>query len=73
MGNGACVQVASWRKASGCASRECVEAGCGAGKVGVRDSADAAGPVLEFAPAAWREFTAGIREGQALPVGAVLS
>ena len=60
--NGACVEAASWRKSTHSASGECVEAGHGAGVVGVRDSQMGdASPVLEFSPAAWRAFTASLK------------
>lgn len=63
---GNCVEAASFRKSSysgGCsAMHECVEAGHGPGVVGVRDTKDRGhGPVLEFSPAAWRAFTAGLK------------
>jgi hypothetical protein len=32
--------------------------------IGVRDSKDPTGPVLVFAPNAWRAFIDGAREGQ---------
>ncbi|GIG89152.1 DUF397 domain-containing protein [Plantactinospora endophytica] len=50
---------AAWRKSSRSNGHggECVEvAGNLSGVVGVRDSKDPAGPVLTFAPAAWRSF-----------------
>jgi hypothetical protein len=33
------------------------------GVVAVRDSKDPAGPALTFTPAAWRTFTARLRQG----------
>jgi hypothetical protein len=38
-----------------------VEAGCGGGVVGVRDSALAGSPVLVFGRQAWEAFTAGLK------------
>ncbi|WBB69819.1 DUF397 domain-containing protein [Micromonospora sp. WMMD812] len=38
----------------------CVEVGAAAGRIAVRDSKDRPGPVLVFAPSAWRAFVAGI-------------
>lgn len=58
---------AVWRKASysngngGC----CVEvAALDSGHRAVRDSKDPAGPLLRFAPGAWRAFTTSVREGR---------
>jgi hypothetical protein len=47
-GNGDCVQVASLPD----------------GGVGVRDSKDPDGPVLEYTPAEWRAFLAGVKAGE---------
>lgn len=61
-GNGACVETASWRSASACDGGTCVIAGHGPAVVGVRDSQlGEASLVLEFSPAAWRLFTAGLK------------
>ena len=47
----------AWRKSSRSGDNACVEvAGNLPGVVAVRDSKDAAGPVLRFAPVAWRTF-----------------
>jgi uncharacterized protein DUF397 len=57
---------AVWRKSSysGDNGGNCVEvAGNLAGVVAVRDSKDPGGPVLAFAPADWRTFVTGIRNG----------
>ncbi|WP_040782599.1 DUF397 domain-containing protein [Nocardia pneumoniae] len=44
---------------------ECVEvAFLDSGVVGVRDSKNPHGPALDFAPAEWDAFTAGIVEGK---------
>ncbi|WP_341718020.1 DUF397 domain-containing protein [Micromonospora sp. FIMYZ51] len=54
---------AQWRKSSRSSGNggNCVEvAGNLPDVVGVRDSKDPTGPVLAFAPAAWRAFVAGI-------------
>jgi len=50
--NGACVAVASWRKGT-------------ASVVGVRDTQDRDGGLLEVTPAAWRAFTAALKSGPA--------
>lgn len=50
-----------WRKASrsNASGGDCVEVTDNVpGRVLVRDSKDAAGPVLAFTPAAWRSFVA---------------
>ncbi|GIJ80580.1 protein of unknown function [Micromonospora phaseoli] len=50
---------ARWRKStrSGTSGGDCVEVADNlAGVIAVRDSKDPAGPVLAFAPAAWRSF-----------------
>jgi len=62
---GHCVEAASWRKSTRCQTGECVEAGQGAGVVGVRDSRDRDGGLLEMTPAAWRAFTARLKAAAA--------
>ncbi len=59
--NGNCVEAASWRKSGRSGASDCVEAGHGAGVVGVRDSRDPDGVRVEFTPAAWRAFTARLK------------
>jgi hypothetical protein len=55
-----------WRRSSACtgADSTCVEVAVGTEAVAVRDSKDAAGPVLRFTPAEWRAFLAGVRAGE---------
>ncbi|SCL38420.1 protein of unknown function [Micromonospora pallida] len=56
---------ARWRKSTRSGSNQgaCVEVADNlAGVVGVRDSKDPTGPLLVFAPAAWRAFVAQIAE-----------
>jgi hypothetical protein len=48
MGNGNCVEVAP----------------LGRGHVGVRDSKDKTGPVLQFTPDEWSAFIGGVRNGE---------
>jgi hypothetical protein len=54
-----------WRKTSrsGNATTECVEVADGGDVVGVRDSKDPHGPVLEFDRAQWAAFVAGVKAG----------
>lgn len=61
------IDGAQWRKSSysGSNGGACVEIARNLpGIVAVRDSKDQQGPVLTFTPAEWREFTAGVRDGQ---------
>ena len=53
----------TWRKSTRSnGSGNCVEVADNlAGKVGVRDSKDVAGPVLAFSQAAWSHFVAGVK------------
>jgi hypothetical protein len=55
----------AWRKStrSGAAGH-CVEVASAAAAVFVRDSKDVSGPVLEFGCDGWREFIAGVRDGE---------
>jgi hypothetical protein len=55
-----------WRKSthSGGNGGECVEVGTRLSQVGpvlVRDTKDAAGPMLRFGPAQWRRFLAEVK------------
>lgn len=61
---GNCVEV--WRKSSRSPHEltACVEVAQLAGAVGVRDSKDQDGPVLEFGPDSWRQFLAGMKSGE---------
>jgi hypothetical protein len=55
-----------WVKSSlSYANGDCVEvASLPAGGVGVRDSKEAAGPVLRFTAAEWAAFVGGVRNGE---------
>jgi Domain of unknown function (DUF397) len=58
---------AKWRKSSRSSGNggDCVEvAGNLPGVVAVRDSKAPGGPVLAFAPGAWRAFVAGVKAGE---------
>jgi Domain of unknown function (DUF397) len=65
--SGNCVEVAvlpEWRTSSYSGQNgACVEVANLAEIVAVRDSKDRGGPVLTFAPDAWRVFTAGVKAG----------
>lgn len=52
----------NWRTSSHSDSQNCAEAGHGAGRVLVRDTKDAQGPVLAVPAAAWTAFTAGLKD-----------
>ncbi|MEV4210154.1 DUF397 domain-containing protein [Micromonospora sp. NPDC049662] len=55
----------AWRKSSRSDDGNCVEVAYGSdGAVGVRDSKDVVGPILEFGSAAWNAFTDSIRTGR---------
>lgn len=55
-----------WHKSSYSGNaNSCVEIGHAAGGVGVRDTKQhGRGPVLEFSPAEWQAFLAGVRDGE---------
>ncbi|MFG2908650.1 DUF397 domain-containing protein [Kitasatospora sp. NPDC048286] len=60
-----------WRKSSysGGEGGNCIEVASGLpDSIPVRDSKDAHGPALAFAPEAWRSFVAGVRAGD-FPAG----
>ncbi|MCL2581188.1 MAG: DUF397 domain-containing protein [Streptosporangiales bacterium] len=54
--------MATWRTSSysGPNGGNCVEAASGGETVLIRDTADRAGAVLAFGPAAWRAFVTGL-------------
>jgi hypothetical protein len=73
--NSNCVEVGAWRKASYSSSNgQCVEVAATPNQAGadvlclVRDSKDRAGGSLAFTPAAWRAFTAQVKNGDHDPI-----
>ena len=58
---------ATWRKSSysGGNGGNCIEVGAhaGTGRVLVRDTQDRPGPVLRFAPGAWKQFADRVKSG----------
>jgi hypothetical protein len=60
------ISDACWVKSSlSFANGDCVEvASLPDGQVGVRDSKDAAGPVLRFTAAEWKAFVGGVQNGE---------
>ncbi|WP_326795636.1 DUF397 domain-containing protein [Streptomyces sp. NBC_01808] len=56
---------AHWYKSSySNGQAECIEVAVADGVVAARDSKDPSGPVLTFAPDAWRAFVAAVRGGE---------
>jgi Domain of unknown function (DUF397) len=55
-----------WIKSSlSFANGDCVEvANLPDGRIGVRDSKDAGGPVLRFTPSEWQAFIGGVQNGE---------
>lgn len=57
--------ITAWRKSSystGSQTSECVEVGCGAGVIGVRDTKDRERGRLVVSRAAWRTFLRHVTE-----------
>jgi len=53
----------TWRKASFCASGQCVEVALWKVMVAVRDSKDPDGPMLFYTIEEWRSFTHAVKSG----------
>ncbi|MFV2016976.1 DUF397 domain-containing protein [Micromonospora sp. LOL_023] len=53
-----------WRRSSRCDTNACVEAAATSAGVELRDSADPAGPRLEFGEGGWRTFLRGLAQGE---------
>lgn len=64
--NDAAASDSRWVKSSlSFANGDCVEiASLPDGRIGVRDSKDAAGPILLFTSSEWRAFVGGVRNGE---------
>lgn len=60
------LSCAQWRKASlsSATGDNCVEVAGLSGVVGVRDSKNPSGPVIELTPQQWRNLAAGIRRSE---------
>ena len=55
----------NWRKTIRSDAGNCVEVAFAADRtVGVRDSKNPTGPVLEFTPTEWNAFISGVRDGE---------
>lgn len=58
-------QFTTWRKSSQSSGGDnCVEVAFREGAVGLRDSKDHTGPILEIPPAGWAAFVGGVRHGE---------
>ena len=55
---------AVWRKATQSYANGCVEVAFVDGRIAVRDSKDAQGPVLVFTRQEWTAFISGVRDGE---------
>jgi hypothetical protein len=53
-----------WRRASYCASNECLEVARQDDLILLRDSKEASGSVLRYAPEEWLAFVRGIKAGE---------
>ena len=54
----------AWRRASFCASGECVEVAQRNGMIILRDSKEPRGSVLHYTPEEWQSFVRGIKAGE---------
>jgi hypothetical protein len=54
----------SWRRASFCASNECVEVAQRNGVIFVRSSSEPSGQVLRWTADEWQSFVRGIKAGE---------
>jgi hypothetical protein len=58
------LSTAEWRTSSYSAGNGCVEVALVGDQVAVRDSKEAARPILMFTADEWRAFLAGVRDGE---------
>jgi hypothetical protein len=54
----------TWLTSSYCASNNCVEVSLSADAVGMRDSKNRTQPALVYNMDQWRDFVAGVRDGE---------
>ncbi len=54
----------TWRRSTQCASSTCVEVRRSGAAIDVRDSKQAAGPVLSYTPEEFRAFVLGAKAGE---------
>jgi Domain of unknown function (DUF397) len=59
----------AWRKASFCASGECVEVAQQDGMIVLRDSKEPRGGVLRYTAEEWQSFVLGVKAGEFDHVG----
>ena len=57
-------ELPSWRKASFCASGECVEVAQQNGMIVLRDSTEPRGSVVRYTTEEWQTFVRGIKAGE---------
>ena len=55
---------ADWRSSTLCANGTCVEVAVVEGQIGMRDSKEPDGPVLQFDRKSWDNFLAGVRNSE---------
>jgi predicted secreted Zn-dependent protease len=53
----------TWRTALSCESGACVQVAADQGSILIGSTRQPSGPMLEYTPAEWREFVAGIKRG----------
>lgn len=53
-----------WRRSSRCGNSACVEVASLGDEVAVRDSKNHGGPVLTYSREEWRDFVAGVKDGE---------
>ncbi|WP_305786632.1 DUF397 domain-containing protein [Symbioplanes lichenis] len=53
-----------WRTAKACAAQNCVQVAFIDGGIALRDSKNPDGGILRYSLREWRDFVAGVREGE---------